>query len=410
MPLSVGRPARGIAMSLPVWLLIIVNGLVSLARFMALPFLALYLHATLHYSVPLTGLVVGLGALSTLVSSFVLGPLPDRFGRVRLLVGSTFVGALSLMGYAVSHTLWAFIGLMAVQGMAYALEGPAFSALLTDLTPEPERVRVFGYSYWAVNVGAAIGPIIGAVIGAGHTPLPFLDAGLALMVIGAGLGVVLTRLQVDRLRPPRTSISSFASFRSGLTHPVLLVFLSAQFAGGLAYAQIDTNLAQYVGLHTPDGTGLYAAMMAANAITVVALQPVIVRWQEHSALRTGVTVGAVVYTVASLLYIWAFTPVEWVGTHVLFSVGEVFQSPAMQVVVAKVAPKEERAAYFTLQNVFFGLAFFLGPVLGGFALAGGGKAGLFGGMALVNAVALILYYVGMSRDRAFLKPADALDP
>lgn len=397
-------------MPLSVWLLLIVGGLVSLTRFMALPFLALYLHATLHYSVPLTGLVVGLGALSTLMFSFVLGPLPDRFGRVGLLVVSTGVGALSLVGYAESHALWAFIGLMAVQGMAYAVEGPALSALLTDLTPEHERVRVFGYSYWAVNVGAAIGPVIGAMIGAGHAPTPFLYAGLALMLVALALGVALTRLKVDRLRPPRTSISSFASFRSGLTHPVLLIFLSAQFAGGLAYAQIDTNLAQYVGLHTAAGAGLYAAMMAANAITVVALQPVIVRWQEQRALRTGVTVGAIVYTVASLLYIWAFTPVEWVGTHVLFSVGEVFQSPAMQVVVAAVAPKEERAAYFTLQNVFFGLAFFLGPVLGGFALAGGGKVGLFGGMALVNALALGLYYVGMSRDRAFLKPAGALDP
>lgn len=58
---------------------------------------------------------------------------------------------------------------------------PSARALLTDVTPEERRMSVFNARYYAINLGGAIGPLVGLSLGASKNPLPFLiSAGVYL--------------------------------------------------------------------------------------------------------------------------------------------------------------------------------------------------------------------------------------
>lgn len=390
-----------------VWLLTVGNGLFALFRFMVMPFLAIYVHTTTGAPPVVVGLVIGVGAAANLVFSFVLGPLSDRIGRKPSLVAGSLVSALALLGFAFARTLAVFAGLEILFGITAALELPAYQALITDVTPPHLRVRAFGYMYWAANAGAAVGALLGGVAGSGHRVTPFMVSGAVGLLLTMGLAVALPK---GAGRVPARPVSGLESLRhigSGLRNPRLLWVLIGLMLISVTYSQIDTSLAQYLGLNYALGTRLYAYMWSANALTVVVMQPLLTRWQEGRPLVLGVVGGAMIYAVATATLIAAGAPWNWIAIMVFFTFGEVLLSPAQQAVVADLAPEDRRAAYFTLQNLAMGLALTFGPAAGGGALEAGGKAALFGGMALVNVAAALAFWIALRRPREEGKPAAA---
>ena len=377
------------------WLLIAGDGFASIFRFLVMPFLAIYMHAVTGADPAVVGLVIGLGAASNLVASFLLGPLSDRIGRKPSLVWGTAMQVLSLAGFAVAHSLAAFAVLQVLGGLVWALQGPAYMALLTDLTPEEMRTRVFGFNYWAVNIGAAVGPLIGAVIGAGHAALPFLIAAASQVVLMAAL-VLFVPKESGEAASGAGSLESLRHMFQGLRHRILFWVFAGTFLANLGYSQIETNLAQYLGLHYAHGAQLYAYVIAANAITVVVLQPIVSRWQEGKPLIVSFAGGALVYAAANALFIAAVAPWAWISINAFFTIGEVLLAPVGQSVIALYAPPDQRATYFALQNVIFGLSFAVGPSLGGLVLGAGGKLGLFGSMSLVNLLACAAFLVAFA--------------
>ncbi len=381
-----------------VWLLIAGDGFASAFRFLVMPFLALYMHAVTGADPAVVGAVIGLGAASNLVASFLLGPLSDRIGRKPSLIWGTVLQVVALAGFAVAHSLVVFALLQVVSGMIWALQGPAYMALLTDLTPEGYRTRVFGFNYWAVNIGAAIGPIAGAMIGAGHAAMPFLLAAASQVLLAIALVIYIPATTGER----PTGVSGRESLRhmgQGLRHHVLFWAFVGTFLTSLAYSQIETNLAQYLGMTYAHGAQLYAYVIAANAVTVVLLQPFLGRWQEDRPMLLGFAGGSIVYALANALFILAVAPWAWIGINAFFTIGEVLLAPVGQTIIARYAPADQRATYFALQNIVFGLAFAVGPSLGGFALSAGGKFGLFGAMSLVNVLALLAFLVAFRPER-----------
>ncbi len=377
-----------------VWVLIAGDGFSSAFRFMVMPFLALYMHRVTGASPAVVGLVIGLAAFANLGSSFVLGPLSDRLGRKPSLIAGAAAQLLALVGFGFAHTIWAFALLQVLAGMAWALQGPAYQALLTDLTPEERRVRVFGYNYWAVNIGAAGGPLLGAVVGSGQSPLPFLLAAVAQALVIAAVVALLPHTAGEG-PSGAGALESLGNMGRGLRNPVLLWSFVGLALTGLTYSQIESTLPQYLGLHYANGAHLFAYVLTANAITVVVLQPFLSRWQEGRPLIVGFLGGALIYGAANAAFILAGAPIAWIATNVFFTIGEVLLAPVQQEVVARFAPQDQRATFFTLQNIVVGLAFAIGPFAGGLALGAGGKVGLFGAMAAVDFIAAVVFALSL---------------
>lgn len=380
-----------------VLLLLAGSGLLSALRFMVLPFFALFLRLDLGTSPATIGFVVGLGALAGLASAPILGPLSDRRGRKPMLLAGTVTTSLAIAALAAVHSLVAFALLNVVMGAAFGLEGTSYQALLTDLTPEESRARVFGYSYWTANVGAAVGPLLGTLAGAGRTVTPFLIAGAASLVL-AILFYFLLPGSVGRAPSAHGSTrASLGHLLEGLRIPILAGFLVGVFFASTAYSQVSTNLAEFLGSTYADGPRLYAVVIATNAAAVLVLQPFLSRWQERRPLLWSLLAGTAIYVVTSAVFSLDQAWLSWIATMVAFTIGEVLLSPSQQAIIAAVAPADRRATYFTLLSVSWSLASFVGPLVGGVAL-GFGRLPLFLLMAGSNALALLTYLLTLTRD------------
>ncbi len=142
------------------------------------------------------GIVLGVGGLTTLVLSPVLGWLGDRVGYWRVLfVGAAVAVALwplpSLSGDLVTFTiLWA-----AINGLSSGLFALSFSVLSTS-TPSRVRGRVMTFAYLPVNLGSAVGPAIGSVLAPVNIFLVF-PAAAVLTLLGIGALALAARQKSD---------------------------------------------------------------------------------------------------------------------------------------------------------------------------------------------------------------------
>jgi MFS family permease len=155
--------------------------------------LPLYLKLRLHLSNSTVTELYTLLLVGSVLGPSIGGPLSDRVGRRRLLLGAyplSAVAVLALLWSPVSGP-WLAITIAAL-GLVVFLESPLLQTFLADEAPLTERDAIFSL-YFAVAFG--IGALWAAAIGAllGRLGFPTVFAIMALAYITAGLLVFQMR-------------------------------------------------------------------------------------------------------------------------------------------------------------------------------------------------------------------------
>src|SRR5262249_36988414 len=123
-----------------------------------------------------------------------------------------------------------------VLGFFNELFRPPANAAVVDLVPEPDRVRAFGYLYWAANLGFAAASILGGLLA--HVGYLWLFVGDAATTFAFGAVVLVT---VPESRP-----TVRAQARPDYLRPYrdrrLLRFLLAQFLVAMVFMQFSSSL------------------------------------------------------------------------------------------------------------------------------------------------------------------------
>lgn len=121
------------------------------------------------------GGLIALYAAMQFLCAPVLGVLSDRFGRRPVLVASLTGAAVDYLFMAFAPELWMLFLGRAIAGITAANIAVA-TAYITDITPEEERARRFGWFHAMFGIGFIIGPALGGVLGDAWVRAPFLLA------------------------------------------------------------------------------------------------------------------------------------------------------------------------------------------------------------------------------------------
>ncbi len=145
-----------------VWIRFIGESMNGIAFMMLMPFFALYLHE----QVPMwqVGIVMATSPLAGVFGSMVGGRLADIYGRKPIMVLSMIGNGFVMIGFILFDGFVPFIIISAFFGLFNSLFHPAASAMVADVTVEEKRTEAFGLLRMGHNIGAAIGPLIGASI------------------------------------------------------------------------------------------------------------------------------------------------------------------------------------------------------------------------------------------------------
>lgn len=127
-----------------------------------------------------SGMIVSIMGLSSMMSSSVLGRLGDRMGNHRLLVLAQFYSVLIYLlcanaGSALQLGFYRFLF-----GLGTGALIPGVNALLSKITPKAGISRIFSYNQIFFYLGGVLGPLSGSVIAAaaGYHSVFYATAGL----------------------------------------------------------------------------------------------------------------------------------------------------------------------------------------------------------------------------------------
>lgn len=390
-----------------VWSLVVGTVFVRAASSMSMPFLFLFLSNHTDMDLGMIGLTIGAGALAGTIGGFFGGTLSDKFGRRRVMLGALYVWMLVFVGFAFGKSPLLFLLLNIIGGLCRSFYEPVSQALMADVTPPEKRFRVFGLRYTAINVGVAVGPILGAMLAMTSAALPFLVTAAIYLVYVISLQMMLNVFGIKKIEGQKKEAVSFQrAFEVVVKDKAFRLYMVAGVFGAIGYSQMSSTLAKYAEMSVVDGTKLFAILMSVNAIVVVLMQMPLMRWSEKRTPLTSIVVGNVAYALGDVGFAFAISWSVFIIAMVVFTLGEILTFTASDVLIDRMAPEDMRGTYYGAKS-FSNLGQFIGPWMGGIFLATLGGSALFCVVAAFSLTSTAFQWAGQ---RAYLKQSGkALD-
>ena len=380
----------------PTYWLIWTGTLINRLGGFVIPFLTLYLTSQRKIPVSQAALMVSLFGAGSFLAQLTGGELTDRLGRRPVMLISFLVTPAAMTTLGLARAIPLISVSTFVVGFFTDLYRPAVGAAIADLVPSESRIRAYGYNYWAINLGAAIAPVVAGLL-ASYTYLA-LFIGDALTTLAFGL---IVYFGIRETRPLEAQSAKHTTVRERLTQlkrePILLLFSLLALFFGIVYMQGFVTLPVDMGSHGL-GPEQYGLAIAANGFLIVLVSIPISnlaghwpRFEAMAAASVFLGLGFGATGLANTFPLFALSVGIW-------TLGEIAASAVAPAIIADLSPLELRGLYQGIFGSAWGLSFFIGPLLGGWVYEHLGGSILWSGCLLLG-ILLMLAYLAM-RDPA----------
>jgi MFS family permease len=387
------------------WILLFGSFITRGSFYMVWPFLAVILYEKFALSATEVGSILSLAAIISVFVSFIGSTLSDKFGRKPMMYATGVLYIISFSLLAEADSVLAFTIVITLCSIATSLWRPLTSALIGDMMPNAQTRELAMQSlYFAVNVGCAVGPMLGVWLGLTGEQSSFYITVVAfaflllLLVIGfkkhGDIHAHDTALDAHTAEKSGSQ-TGFATTLSILAKDRLLQgLILANILCMFVYGQMDSSLIQYLTREqVPDLLTLISSMIFANSLIIISFQFVLLKLMASRPLLVRIRLGLVlliasqVWFAVNPLYFFA----GWIGAVIVMSLAEAVLFPTMNVHVDRIAPAKYRGAYFGA-TAFYDLGFALAPIGGGLMLDLWGGTALFAISSLIACIVLVMYW------------------
>lgn len=344
---------------------------------MTLSLLLVYLHDMRGFTNTFGGLLFSWGALVSIVASTPMGALVDRIGPKKVMIVGLLLNSAAAfsLAYVTTH-LHALLAITAINIAGQAV-WPSQSVVLTRLTPEANRPKVFAFNFMLLNLGLGLGGLISSLIIQEGSLRSFqwmywLDGAtffLYLAIILTMHGEGLDKYVPQPHEPEQGTYRDLLKIK-----PFMLLgfggIILFTFGYGVIQVGIPVYATQYLGL-SPKWLGI---IFGVNTFAIVALQPVVMRiidkYSKYTALISIGIVWAISWIfvgISPMLPLFA-SGVALCVSQLIFAIGETIQAPTIPTLANELAPEHIRGranAFMSLQWSVSGVA---GPAITGLML------------------------------------------
>ncbi len=364
-------------------------------------FLAIYLTGARGFSQSQAGLVIGLYGVGGAIGTTVGGVLADRWGRRPTMLIAQFGAAALMLALGFAHSFPQIIANTFLLGIFTEAVRPAFSAMMVDIVSAADRVRAYSLNYWAINLGFALSAVgAGFAARANYFLLFAVDAGTTLIT------AVISMIFLAETRPPSApasapshKIKSQGGLGTVFRDRIFVGYLVVSLGGIVVMMQHMSTLPIAM---TADGlsAATYGWVIAVNGVLIVLGQLFVPRLIGHYDESRVLAVATVIIGVGFGLVAFAHAAWFFALTVVIWTLGEMLQSPSNAATVAALSPPALRGRYQGLSSLTWSAGTALAPILGGFTQQHLGNAPLWlGCFGVCTLVAIGHLIAGPSRAR-----------
>ena len=408
------------------WILLFGSFITRGSYYMVWPFLAVILYEKFALSATHVGLILSSAAVISVLVSFVGSALSDRIGRHQLMYASGILYIVSFSLLAEVNSIAGYALVITLCSIATALWRPLTSALIGDIIDDKgTRELAMQSLYFIVNVGCAVGPMLGLWLGLTGEQSSFYitAAAFAFLLVLLWWGFHQhSKFDAKSLKANQSTTSevhtqptSKVKAKNAGSEKIMKVLAADKLLQCLIlanilcmfiYAQMDSSLIQYLTrAEVPDLLELISAMIFTNALVIISTQFLLLKLMASLSLVCRIQVGLVLLMCSQ---IWlAVNPLTlfwgWIGAIVVMSLAETILFPTMNVHIDRLAPEHLRGAYFGAAS-FYEFGYAIAPLGGGIILDQLGGTWLFFIAAALTLIVMYLYSILDNLPRpAFIK-------
>ena len=344
---------------------------------MTLSLLLVYLHDMRGFTNTFGGLLLAYGSLVSIIASSPMGALVDRIGPKKVIIGGLLLN--SAAAFSLSQVQTHFQAIIVMTGLNIAGQAiwPSQSVILTRVTPERDRPKIFGFNFMLLNLGLGLGGLLSSLIIQRGDLLSFqimywVDAGTFLLYL---LIVLTLRGEHVNKYIPKENEPKTGSYRD-LFEIKPLMFLGIAgiilftFGYGTIQAGIPVFATQFLGL-SPKWLGI---IFGVNTLSIVIFQPLVMRViDKYSKYAALIAVGLVWALSWVFVGITPYLPLFASGialslSQFIFAVGEMIQAPTIPTLANELAPEHIRGRANSWMSLQWSVSGVLGPAITGLML------------------------------------------
>ena len=330
------------------------------------------------------GIGIGSGSLAGIIGHLLGGYLADSpaYGRKRALLFSAGLSILAAIALALTQSLPMLVIANLLMGLSAGCYWTAADAAVIDVTTSEHRHKAFGILVLADSIGAGLG------IWGGGMLLSIVHEAQILFFVGSLILVVfllLILIAVTETRQERSEhVDTLQGFVVALRDRSLLLFVLVNVLFTTFIALVSSTLPLYftnivsispeatpasgssigsiASLYTWCYVGLGALLQVPIVQVLGSLPKVRVLGISMLLWGTGFILVWVTGVTASMQLVWA------IASLCVLSVAATIYKPFAPAIVAELAPESLRGAYLAISYQCWSIGYFIGPVLGGWAI------------------------------------------
>lgn len=328
-------------------------------------FMAIYLTRELGFSQSRAGIIIGLYGAGGAAGTMIGGVLADRWGRRPTLLTAHLGAATVMLSLGFAREYWQLATGALLLGLFADAARPAFSAMMIDIVGERDRLRAFSLNYWAINLGFASSAVLAGLV----AELDFL----LLFVIDAGTTLITAAIVLFFLRETRPVHFAAAPAGRGRRDGLGTVFRDRTFLG---FVGLNLLIVMVIMQHmstlpiamSSDGLSpaTFGWVIAVNGVLIVAGQLFVPRLLQGRDRSRVLALACVLTGVGFGLTAFADTAWLFAGTVVIWTLGEMLQSPSNSALIAELSPAALRGRYQGVSSLSWAIASALAPIGGGY--------------------------------------------
>lgn len=365
------------------------NTLSSFSFYLTATILAQYLTQS-GLSISLSGIIIGLFSITSLILRPGSGVLADKYNKVYLMRLSAVFMTAGLLGYMVSLNVVFLVVTRIIHGIGFALSSTASVALASEYIPSDKMGEGIGYLGISTVISSAVAPGIGLSFAsaAGIRATFFMAAALAFLCLIFMLCLPLEEQKKQESKKISKLGDIFAAEALGYT-VVAGVF---SFFNGI----ISSYLVLFAQTRGITNVSLYFTVCAA---VLFFIRPFSGKLMDKKGLCMVVIPGICLTGLSAFLLGWGSSLTMIIMTGIIRSVGQGAAQPALQAACIKNAGKERSGIAISTFLLGGDIGQGIGPIAGGYIIEHFGYTQLFSFCGTFFAAGLILFCLVRSRHR-----------
>lgn len=371
------------------------------------------------------GFGIGSGSLAGIVGHLLGGYLADSpaYGRKRALVFSAGLAILAAIALSLTQSLPILVVANLLMGLSAGCYWTAADASVIDVTTAEHRHKAFAILVLADSLGGGLGIWGGGMLLSLFHEAQFLFLVASLILVVFLVWILIAATETRQEHPEH--LDTLQGFVVALRDRSLLLFVLVNVLFTTYIALVSSTLPLYFTNVVPispeaipaSGTSItsianlytwcYVGLGAVLQVPIVQVLGSVpkVRILGISMLLwgTGFILVWVSGAIASMQFLSA------IASLCVLSVAATIYKPFAPAIVAELAPESLRGVYLAISYQCWSIGYFIGPVLGGWAMDQSGA--IARGAWVVAAIGaffslFILYFLGQSRGSISVDPIE----